>query len=50
MFGNFVIGCGVMSVAGTLNDLARSLAVSVALAGQLITIAAVTMGVGAPLL
>lgn len=50
MFGNFVIGCGVMSVAGTLNDLARSLSVSVALAGQLITIAAVTMGVGAPLL
>jgi predicted MFS family arabinose efflux permease len=50
MFGNFVIGCGVMSVAGTLNDLARSLAVSVALAGQLITIAAVTMGVGAPVL
>jgi hypothetical protein len=24
MFGNFVIGCGVMSVAGTLNDMARS--------------------------
>ena len=50
MFGNFVIGCGVMSVAGTLNDLARSLGVSVALAGQLIAIAAVTMAIGAPLL
>ena len=50
MFGNFVIGCGVMSVAGTLNDLARSLNVSVALAGQLIAIAAVTMAIGAPLL
>ena len=50
MFGNFVIGCGVMSVAGTLNDIARSLQVSVALAGQLITIAAATMAFGAPLL
>ena len=50
MFGNFVIGCGVMSVAGTLNDIARSLNVSVALAGQLIAIAAATMAFGAPLL
>lgn len=50
MFGNFVIGCGVMSVAGTLNDMARSLDVSVALAGQLIAIAAATMAFGAPLL
>ncbi len=48
--GNFVIGCGVMVVAGTLNDLARSLDVSVALAGQLIAIGAIVMGVGAPLL
>lgn len=48
--GNFVIGCGVMVVAGTLNDLARSLEVSVALAGQLIAIGAIVMGVGAPLL
>lgn len=48
--GNFVIGCGVMVVAGTLNDLARALAVSVALAGQLIAIGAVVMGIGAPLL
>jgi len=50
LFGNFVIGCGVMSVAGTLNDLSHSLEVSVALAGQLITIGAVVMGLGAPLL
>ncbi|HEY9237778.1 MAG TPA: MFS transporter, partial [Burkholderiaceae bacterium] len=50
MFGNFAIGCGVMSVAGTLNDIARSLDVSVALAGQLIAIAAATMAFGAPLL
>jgi predicted MFS family arabinose efflux permease len=50
MFGNFVIGCGVMSVAGTLNDLSQSLHVTVALAGQLIAIAAATMAFGAPLL
>ena len=49
LFGNFVIGCGVMVVAGTLNDIARSLAVSVALAGQLIAIAAAVMCFGAPL-
>lgn len=50
MLGNFVIGCGVMVVGGTLNDLARSLQVSVAVAGQLIAIAAVVMAVGAPAL
>ena len=50
MFGNFVIGCGVMSVAGTLNDISRGLHVSVALAGQLIAIAAAMMAFGAPLL
>lgn len=50
MFGNFVIGCGVMVVAGSLNDLTRSLDVSVALGGQLIAIAAVVMCLGAPLL
>lgn len=50
MFGNFVIGCGVFAAAGTLADMARSLQVSVALAGQLIAVAAVTMAFGAPLL
>jgi predicted MFS family arabinose efflux permease len=50
MFGNFVIGCGVMVVPGTLNDMARSLQVSVALAGQLIAITAATMALGAPLM
>lgn len=50
LYGNFVIGCGVMVVAGSLNDLVRSLGVSVAVAGQLITVAAVTMALGAPLL
>jgi predicted MFS family arabinose efflux permease len=50
MFGNFVIACGVMSAPGTLNDMARSLDVSVSLAGQLIAIAATTMAFGAPML
>ncbi|HJW12854.1 MAG TPA: MFS transporter [Albitalea sp.] len=50
LFGNFAIGCGVMVVPGTLNDLSRSLAVSVSLAGQLIAIAAAVMCFGAPLL
>ena len=49
LFGNFVIGCGVMVVAGTLNDIARSFDVSVPLAGQLIAIAAAAMALGAPL-
>jgi predicted MFS family arabinose efflux permease len=50
MFGNFVIGCGIMVVPGTLNDLAGSLDVSVALAGQLFAIGAATVCFGAPLL
>ena len=50
LFGNFAIGCGVMVVGGSLNDLTRSLQVSVAVAGQLITVAAVMMCLGAPLL
>ncbi len=50
LVGNFAIGCGVMVVAGSLNDLSLSLAVSPAVAGQLITAGAVAMGLGAPLL
>ena len=50
MFGNFVIGCGVM-VGGRHAERPRALAdVSVALAGQLIAIAAAVMCFGAPLL
>ena len=48
--GNFAIGCGVMVVAGSLNDLSAALQVSAAVAGQLITAGAVAMGLGAPLL
>ena len=50
LFGNFVTGCGLMVVVGTLNDITRSLQVSVSTAGQLITIAAAVVCVGAPLL
>lgn len=50
LFGNFVIGCGVMAAAGALNDLAQSLAVTVAVAGQLIAIGGAVMCFGAPLL
>ncbi|WP_372658970.1 MFS transporter [Hydrogenophaga sp.] len=48
MMGNFVIGAGVMVVPGTLNDISQSLQVSIPQAGQLITAAAILMGVGAP--
>jgi predicted MFS family arabinose efflux permease len=50
LFGNFVIGCGVMVVPGALSDLASSLAVPVATAGQLISAGALLMCLGAPLL
>lgn len=50
MTGNFVIGTGIMAVPGTLTDISRSLDVSIPQAGQLITAAAILMGLGAPLL
>ena len=49
LFGNFVIGSGVMVVPGTLNDISAGLDVSVATAGQLISAGALLMCVGAPL-
>ena len=48
LFGNFVIGTGVMVVPGTLNEISESLQVSVATAGQLITAGGVIMCIGAP--
>lgn len=50
LFGNFVIGTGVMVVPGTLNYISTSLAVSVPDAGQLISAAALVMCLGAPLM
>ncbi|UUX97592.1 MFS transporter [Aquabacterium sp. J223] len=49
MAGNVAIGCGVMAVPGVLNDLARSLQVSVAVGGQLFAIGAAVTCVSAPL-
>ena len=46
--GNFVIGTGVMTVAGTLNEISGSLSVSIATAGQLISAGALLMSIGAP--
>ena len=50
MFGNVVIGTGVMMAAGILNDIVASLSVSVATAGQLISSGALLVCLGAPLL
>lgn len=50
LFGNFVIGTGVMAVPGTLNEISSDLQVSVATAGQLISAGAILMCFGAPLL
>lgn len=50
LLGNFVTGCGVMVVAGTLHNLTVDLDVSVPVGGQLIAVAAVMMSLGAPLL
>jgi len=48
--GNFVVGCGVLVVPGMLDLLANDLAISVPKAGALLSLAALTMCVGAPLL
>ncbi len=49
LFGNLVIGTGVMVVPGTLNELSSSLHVSVSSAGQLISGGALMMALAAPL-
>ena len=48
LFGNFVIGSGIMVVPGTLNDISHSLQISTATAGQLISAAALMVCLGAP--
>ena len=48
--GNLAIGCGVMVVPGALNDLVASLQVTVAVAGQLVSVGALAVALGAPLL
>lgn len=48
LFGNFVIGTGVMVVGGTLNEISTALRVPVPKAGQLISAGALLMCVSAP--
>lgn len=49
-FGNFVVGCAILVVPGMLDLLARDLSVSVPRAGTLLSMAALTLCAGAPLL
>lgn len=48
--GNFAIGCGVMVVPGSLNDLSATLQVPVAMAGQLVSLGGLGLAIGAPVL
>ena len=50
MFGNVVIGMGVMVVAGLLNEIRSALSVSISTAGLLISASALLVSLGAPLL
>lgn len=50
MGGNFAIACGVMAPSGALNDIAHSMSIAVAVAGQLSTVGAVVLALGAPTL
>lgn len=49
-FGNFVIGTGVMVVGGMLPPLADGLGVTIATTAQLISVMALVMAIGAPIL
>ena len=50
LFGNFVIGTGIMIVPAMMNELSASLQVSIPVAGRLISYASLLMCLGAPLL
>lgn len=50
LFGNFAVGTGVMVATAVLNDLSTALQVTVTAAGLLISLAAGSMALGAPLL
>ena len=50
MFGNVVIGMGVMVVAGLLNEIRHAHDISITTAGQLISYSAWLVSLGAPLL
>jgi predicted MFS family arabinose efflux permease len=46
--GNFAPGCGAVVVPGALSDIVRSMQFSAATGGQLVTVAAASMALGAP--
>jgi predicted MFS family arabinose efflux permease len=48
LFGNFVVGCGVMVAAGTLDDLSRSLSVPVSMGAMLLTVGAAVICISGP--
>ena len=48
LFGNFVIGFGVLMIPGSLNDISHNLQISIAQAGFLITAGSVLMCLSAP--
>jgi MFS transporter, DHA1 family, inner membrane transport protein len=50
LFGNFLIGTGVMLAPGLLLVIANDLAVSAQQASLMITVSAITIGIGAPVL
>jgi MFS transporter, DHA1 family, inner membrane transport protein len=50
LFGNFLIGTGVMLVPGLLAQVASDLHISIPTAGLLISVGAVVIGIAAPLL
>lgn len=49
LIGNFIIGTGVLLPAGLLNPLASDLAVTPSVAGQLMLVGGLVVGIGAPL-
>lgn len=50
MFGNVVIGMGVMVVTGLIDEIRHGFGVSISTAGQLISVSALLVSLGAPLL
>ncbi len=49
LFGNFLIGTGVLLPSGLLNDMAKDFAISPARAGLLMFVGGLVVGIGAPL-
>ena len=50
LFGNFLIGTGVLLPSGLLNDMAKEFAISPARAGLIMFVGGLVVGIGAPLL